>query len=118
VEICAERGARPVAIYCGFRHDDGRAVVTVDGVELAPRLDLWPHSPDGLDWGFGDSGPAQLALALLAAELGDDVRAIQVHQAYKWRVVVRWERSEPWSLTSERIRATVAELEDELAHDF
>jgi Family of unknown function (DUF6166) len=107
-----------VTIYRGFRRDGGRAVVTVDGVELDPRLDLWAHSPDGFDWGFGGSGPAQLALALLAAELSDDVRAIQVHQAYKWRVVVRWERSEPWSLTSDRIRATVAKLEDELAHDF
>jgi hypothetical protein len=107
-----------MAIYRGFRRDDGRAVVTVDGVELDPRLDLWPHSPDGFEWGFGGSGAAQLALALLAAELGDDARAIWLHQGYKWRVVVPWERSEPWSLSSDRIRATVAELEDELAHDF
>src|SRR5215469_11969326 len=30
------------------------------------RLELVNHSPSGFDWGPGGSGPAQLALALLA----------------------------------------------------
>jgi len=25
---------------------------------------LWNHSPDGFEWGYGGSGPAQLALAI------------------------------------------------------
>ncbi len=33
---------------------------------LGPRLDLANHSPDGFSWGYGGSGPAQLALAILA----------------------------------------------------
>ena len=40
--------------------------VTVDGRPLDPRLDLCSHSPSGFEWGYGGSGPAQLALALLA----------------------------------------------------
>ena len=37
--------------------------VTVDGRALDPRFDLWNHSPTGFEWGYGGSGPAQLALA-------------------------------------------------------
>jgi hypothetical protein len=38
--------------------------------KLDPRLDLYNHSPTGFAWGYGGSGPAQLALALLADVLG------------------------------------------------
>ena len=42
-------------------------VVTVDERPLNPEpsQELWNHSPDGFNWGYGGSGPAQLALALL-----------------------------------------------------
>jgi len=49
--------------YVGIR--EGHAVtVTVDGRRLNPRRDLWNHSPSGFEWGYGGSGPAQLALAI------------------------------------------------------
>lgn len=43
-------------------------VIVVDGREgrLNPRYDLANHSPDGFAWGYPGSGPAQLALAILA----------------------------------------------------
>jgi hypothetical protein len=47
-------------------------LVTVDSNPLNLRLDLRNHSPSGFEWGYGGSGPAQLALALLADCLGDD----------------------------------------------
>ena len=56
---------------CGHAAD-----VTVNGKPLDPRLDLWNHSPTGFQWGYGGSGPAQLALALLADYLGDDEQAV------------------------------------------
>jgi len=34
--------------------------------ELPMRLDLVNHSPSGFEWSYGGSGPAQLALTLLA----------------------------------------------------
>jgi len=43
-------------------------------------LDLWGHSPTGFGWGYGGSGPAQLSLALLADALGDDEKAVRLHQ--------------------------------------
>jgi hypothetical protein len=41
--------------------------VYVDGVHLIPdgSLRIRNHSPDGFAWGYGGSGPAQFALALL-----------------------------------------------------
>lgn len=50
--------------YVGVRLDDC-CVVTVDNRSLNPRLDLFNHSPTGFEWGYGGSGPAQLALAIL-----------------------------------------------------
>ena len=51
--------------YAG-RRQGYAVIVTVDGRPLNPRLDLWNHSPTGFEWGYGGSGPAQLALAILA----------------------------------------------------
>ena len=63
--------------------------VTVDGRPLDPRLDLCSHSPSGFEWGYGGSGPAQLALALLADHTGDDEEAVMLHQVFKRLVVAR-----------------------------
>ena len=53
-------------LYRGRRESD-RCVVTVvleSGIEepLDPRFDLRRHSPDGFNWGYCGSGPAQLAV--------------------------------------------------------
>jgi hypothetical protein len=65
--------------YIGTPHREsvsGQSLVTVcDGQKSKPlplRLDLFNHSPTGFSWGYGGSGPAQLAVALLADALGDD----------------------------------------------
>lgn len=51
----------------------GSTVVVVDDNgnerDLPPRLDLFNHSPSGFSWGYSGSGPAQLALAILAHHL-------------------------------------------------
>jgi hypothetical protein len=40
--------------------------VWLNGKELSPikSQKVWNHSPDGFNWGYGGSGPAQLALAI------------------------------------------------------
>lgn len=55
-----------VRIYRGYRDESGAARVTVNGATLPPRHDLRNHSPDGFEWGYSGSGPAQLALAIVA----------------------------------------------------
>jgi Family of unknown function (DUF6166) len=76
--------------------------VTVNGAPLNPRLDLWNHSPTGFEWGYGGSGPAQLALALLADHLGDDEKAIDLHQQFKFSIVAGLPYP-GWQLTSLQI---------------
>ena len=87
--------------YEGSRHC-GSTNVRVDGILLKPRYDLRLHSPTGFDWGYGGSGPAQLALALLADHLDDDEEALNLYQRFKWAVVAElpWK---DWRLTSEQI---------------
>ena len=79
--------------------------VAVNGQPLDPRFDLWEHSPTGFEWGYGGSGPAQLALALLADHLGDEERAIALHQTFKWAVVAKLPHS--WMLTTNDIERTL-----------
>ena len=87
----------------------GHAVeVTVDGRPLNPRLDLWNHSPTGFEWGYGGSGPAQLALALLAEHFDDDDQALSHYQSFK-RQVVAGLSGPQWTLTSAEIDRALRE---------
>ena len=60
--------------------------VTVDGEPLAKRYDLLSASPSGFETGYNGSGPAQLAIALLAHAY-DDEFACEYYQQFKGGVV-------------------------------
>lgn len=93
-------------------HREGyAAIVTVNGEPLNPRLDLWNHSPTGFEWGYCGSGPAQLALAILADHCKDDERALNFHQRFKWAVIAELS-TRHWMLTSDEIEQTLALLKD------
>jgi len=77
---------------------------------LPPRLDLWNHSPTGLNWGYGGSGPAQCALAILADHLDDEQQAIRLHQQFKWAVIASLPIDQPWELTSEQVDQALAKM--------
>jgi hypothetical protein len=83
---------RPSSVHSGVAA--GRA--------LNPRFDLWNHSPTGFEWGYTGSGPAQLALALLADHLADDQEALEIYQSFKVAIVggLHWKS---WELTSHAI---------------
>jgi len=55
---------------------------------LSPKrsLKVINHSPDGFNWGYGGSGPAQLALAI-CLELYDIVYAKEHYQDFKWKYI-------------------------------
>ena len=57
------------------------------------RLDLFFHRPTEFEWGYGGSGPTQLAMAILAEYLGDDPMAVRLHQAFKWSVIAKFKRA-------------------------
>ena len=74
-------------VYHGRRTEYGCTVDVEEDDEcygLHPRHDLRSHSPDGFEWGYSGSGPAQLALALAADVLGDDVKAQNIYQRLKF----------------------------------
>ena len=66
--------------------------VLVDGRPLQPEPSqrLWNHSPEGFNWGYGGSGPAQLALALLLQAGLEPDRAVALHQSFKCDHVATW----------------------------
>jgi hypothetical protein len=97
--------------YEGIRQ--GYAVtVTVDGRRLNPRRDLWNHSPTGFEWGYGGSGPAQLALAILADHCGNDEQALNFYQRFKWAVIAELP-GRGWTLTSEEIDQVLQKLQEQ-----
>jgi hypothetical protein len=87
--------------YAG-RREGYAVIVTVDGHPLNPRLDLWNHSPTGFEWGYAGSGPAQLALAILADHCASDTEAFNYHHRLKWAVIAELPRRH-WTLTSGEI---------------
>ena len=88
------------------RRDPGGRVVTRDGaiLPLAPSQALWNHSPDGFNWGYGGSGPAQLALALLLDTVGS-LDAVPLHQTFKAQVVSGWPGASAWQITGSELAA-------------
>jgi hypothetical protein len=63
--------------------------VFVDGVklELQKSLKVIPKSPTGFSWGYGGSGPAQLALAILL-EFTDSETAKMLYHRFKEHFIV------------------------------
>ena len=102
----AKHRPRSRKVYAGCRGPDGCVVWVIGGNSqrkpLNPRRTLRNHSPTGFEWGYGGSGPAQLALAILAEHLGDDHAALRLYQAFKWSCISQI-RDANWSLSSEEI---------------
>ena len=91
-------------VFAGVRYP-GRVSVTVGTPNnmrpLSPRLDLRNHSPDGFEWGYGGSGPAQLALAI-AAEVFGEKTALAIYQELK-RELIEPLQADRWQLTIDQV---------------
>lgn len=119
--------------YVGKVDGNGKTRVNVlfenaPGCRLPLRLDLWNHSPTGFNWGYGGSGPAQLALAILAFHFNNnkdfaeetcvakkikypnyyntvgDGLAVLLHQQFKFAVIAHLDQGKDWVLTTRQIR--------------
>src|SRR5438270_14044506 len=95
-------------IYEGHRHGTGTSV-TKNGRKLSPAasLKVFNHSPAGFEWGYGGSGPAQLALAILLEEGLTPDQAVDFHQAFKWYFVATLKR-DAWLLDGAKIQEWLA----------
>ena len=95
--------------YIGIRDNGpGSARVFVEhGDDLDPRFDLRNHSPDGFEWGYYGSGPAQLALALLCNVLGGDKSAaflaLKLYQDFKAEKIAEL-KDNRWRMSAGEIR--------------
>lgn len=100
--------------------DEAYACFTIPHVagtaELPLRLDLANHSPDGFEWGYYGSGPAQLSLALLAHHFGDTEvgkqKALYYYQPFMELVVGRKTRDVGWEITTGEIEYLVKRMEE------
>jgi hypothetical protein len=93
------------AKYIANRSVSGTVVMvqTEKGREqLRPRFDLIRHHPVGFDWAHTGSGPAQLALALLAHASGDDEFALEQYQIFQHEIIARLPKG-GWELTSQQV---------------
>ena len=106
-------------VYVGYRHRGDAIVEKHPGQErLTPErsLELVNHSPSGFEWGYGGSGPAQLALALLLDYTGGEAFALNHYQAFKTEVVSQLDCAGSdgrWRLTGCEIDAALHETPDE-----
>ena len=64
--------------------------IWVNGKKLSPKKSqkIRNHSPDGFNWGYGGSGPAQLALAICLELFGSPDR----YQDFKWNYIANLPR--------------------------
>ena len=70
---------------------------------------VWNHSPDGFNWGYGGSGPAQLALAILLEHGIETPEATRMYQRFKSAKIAILQIDEAFTLTAEEINAWIAE---------
>jgi len=67
-------------------------------LKLHQSLHYVNHSPDGFSWGYGGSGPSQLAFAILQVALGPD-RAMDVYQSFKWDTLAQADQDRKFEFT-------------------
>lgn len=61
------------------------------------------HSPDGFNWGYGGSGPADTALSILTDFLGDQDQAERFYQDFKCAFVANIKKEDDLVIHGVRI---------------
>lgn len=96
--------------YRGIREADGTAYVEIvevseedpdEGVWVGELTHVVRHSPTGLEWGYGGSGPADTARSLLA-DLFPVRLANLLYQDFKWDYVAEFPSEMPRGLPRDR----------------
>lgn len=65
------------------------------------------HSPTGFAWGYGGSGPADLAKSILWDYLGEEPQS-NLYQEFKWKFVAGWKNK--WQITGDEIKAWLPKI--------
>lgn len=94
--------------FKGMRGIEGAMVYQCDNgaptrrLSPDPSLKLRNHSPTGFEWGYGGSGPSQLALAILLKVTGDKDIATAFYHQFKFDIIASLDKDN-WILTSAAI---------------
>lgn len=76
--------------------------------ETYPLRHISRHSPDGFQWGYGGSGPSDLALAIMTDYFSRQgvVKSLEeangCYQDFKWDFIAKL-AEDGWSITDEQI---------------
>lgn len=101
----------------------GTAVVDIPSKGDPRPLRHVPYHSQGFSWGYGGSGPADLALSILCDHFGElrhqtpvwygtrahwlarveKTKAWPLHQRFKWEIVANRPQHRPWTLTHDQI---------------
>lgn len=98
--------------FVGHRTEAGCRVLVWDGMRhrpLSPMLNMLRKSPDGFEWGYGGSGPAQLAFAIVYAVLQSEEEAIELYQEFKFKVIGRLEKR-AWTMSESEVEEAIARI--------
>ena len=76
---------------------------------IYPLHRICRHSPDGFEWGYGGSGPADLALSILTDAVGKEL-AEKHYQTLKWAVIADLP-FEDWRIAHSLVAALIASWE-------
>lgn len=100
--------------YVGVRGHEGLRVFVEEETMRYPLFHVAHHSPTGFEAGYGGSGPADLALSILADYFGErpsrkqlyhgEPRCWKFHQGFKWAFVAKFPRDKEWRLPADEIR--------------
>ena len=68
------------------------------------------HSPDGFNWGYAGSGPAQLALAILLEVTNDEAKALAHYHDFERQAIAAIKSQETnWEIEENKIIEWLAE---------
>jgi len=88
--------------YAGARGPDGSVkVMRIRNGRQEPLRHLVHHSPDRFNWGYGGSGPADLARSIIADALGTDNPHPAIYQPFKWEFVSSW--GDSWEISLDEV---------------
>ena len=108
-------------MYRGIRTENDvqtsvEVYIEVDGKrdrELTPdHSQAFFDSRNGFEWGYGGSGPTQLALALLLEELDDEQLALAYYLDFKRDIIAHLD-SDEWRLSPSDIRSDIREEDNQ-----
>lgn len=99
-------------VYYVRRDAPGRVIATVawtvnGGADGHPLPHLERHSPDGFEYGYGGSGPADLARSIVGEVLGQKDPSITLYSRLKMEWVSQLEGAGPHSISEDEVRKII-----------